>query len=334
MSKTGSANGSFFGNFIYNQLLRRRPHFLFDLSRAVDFSFVKAALKDFYVAWGRDPWDPVLMFKMVFLQFLYDLSDRDIEEQCTWNLLFKSFLGLSAEELPPDHTVLCRFRQRLGTEGFQRLFNQVVEQARAQGLVSDRLHIIDATHMTAKVDLFRLKKEHRNGDDDDRYVDRNSPDPDARFGRKTPKKGFYGYKSHVVQDADSELIVQVLTTPGNVPDGLVLPALAQAQAKELTGDKAYDSKINRHYLLGLGVSPGLYPRLPRPGRPRKSWRERPKIERKFAECKQFHGLRQARYWGLGKVSIQTLMVALVVNLKRWVTLLKLRSPALSWANAA
>ena len=274
------------------------------------------------------------MFKMVFLQFLYDLSDRNIEEQCTWNLLFKSFLGLSAEELPPDHTVLCRFRQRLGAEGFQRLFNQVVEQARAQGLVSDRLHIIDATHMTAKVDLFRLKKEHRDGDDDDHYVDRNSPDPDARFGRKTPKKGFYGYKSHVVQDADSELIVQVLTTPGNVPDGVVLPTLAQPQAKELTGDKAYDSKANRSHLATLGVASGLIPRRPRPGRPRKSWRQRPQIERKFAECKQSHGLRRARYWGLAKVTVQSLMVALVVNLKRWVTLLKLRSPALTWANTA
>ena len=167
----------------------------------------------------------------VFLQFLYDLSDRDVEEQCTWNLLFKSFLGLSAEELPPDYTVLCRFRQRLGAEGFQRLFNQVVEQARAQGLVSDRLHIIDSTHMTAKVDLFRLKKEHRDGDDDDYYVDRNHPDPDARFGRKTPRKDFYGYKSHVVQDADSELIVRVLTTPGNVPDGVVLPTLTQPKRR-------------------------------------------------------------------------------------------------------
>jgi len=272
MSKTGSANGSFFGNFIYDQLLRRRPHFLCDLSRAVDFSFVKAALKDFYVDWGPAPQAPVLMFKMVFLQFLYDLSDRDIEEQCTWNLLFKSFLGLSAEELPPDHTVFCRFRQRLGAEGFQRLFNKVVEQARGQGLVSDRLHIIDATHMTAKVDLFRLKKEHRDGDDDDHYVDRSSPDQDARFGRKTPKKGFYGYKSHEVQDADSELIVQVLTTPGYVPDGVVLPTLAQPQAKELTGDKAYDSKANRAHLAALGVASGLYPRRPRPGRPRKSWR--------------------------------------------------------------
>ena len=210
----------------------------------------------------------------------------------------------------------------------------MVEQARAQGLVSDRLHIIDATHMTAKVDLFRLRKEHWDGDDDDHYVDRNSPDPDARFGRKTPKKGFYGYKSHVVQDADSELILQILTTPGNVPDGVVLPTLAQPQAKELTGDKAYDSKANRSHLAALGVASGLYPRLPRPGRPRKSWRERPQIERKFAECKQFHGLSRARYWGLAKVTIQTLMVALVVNLKRWVTLLRLRSPAFSWANAA
>ncbi len=172
MSKTGSANGSFLGNFIYDQLLRRRSHFLHALSRAVDFAFVKGALKDFYVDWGRDPWDPVLMFKLVFLQFLYDLSDRQLEEQATWNLMFKWFLGLSAEELPPDHTTLCRFRQRLGAEGFQRLFNQVVEQARTRGLVSDRLH--------------------KDGDDDDHYVDRNSPDPDARFGRKSPKKGFYG----------------------------------------------------------------------------------------------------------------------------------------------
>jgi hypothetical protein len=84
--------------------------------------------------------------------------------------------------------------------------------------VSDRLHIIDATRLTVKVDLFRLKQEHRDGDDDDHYVDRNSPDPDARFVRKTPKKGFYGYKCHVVQDVDSELTVQALATPGNVAD--------------------------------------------------------------------------------------------------------------------
>ena len=44
--------------------------------------------------------------------------------------------------------------------------------------------------MTSKVDLFPLKQEQRDDDDDDHYVDRNSPEPDARFGRKTPKMGF------------------------------------------------------------------------------------------------------------------------------------------------
>lgn len=76
MSKTGSANGPFFGNFIYDQLLQRWPLFLSDRSKAVDFSFVK----DFYGDWGRDPME----------------------------VLFKCFLGLSAEELPPDHSTFCR----------------------------------------------------------------------------------------------------------------------------------------------------------------------------------------------------------------------------------
>ena len=314
--------------------MQRRSHFLHDLTRTVDFSFVKPALKDFYVDWGRDPWDPVLMFKMVFLQFLYNLSDREIEEQCTWNMMFKCFLGLSAEELPPDHTTLCRFRVRLGAEGFQKLFNQVVEQARAQGFVSDRLHIIDATDIAAKVDLFRLKKEHAQGDDDDTYVDRNSPDPEARFGRKSKKKGFYGYKAHIVEDADSELIVGLKTTPGNVPDGVVFTELIDGHPREATGDKGYDSAANHAHLEALGVASGIIRRRRPPGRPRNSRRERPKVERKFAEGNQRHGLKKARYWGLAKVSIQNLMVAIVVNLKRLVKLTLLAAPKPRLACAA
>jgi transposase len=195
MHKTGSANGSFSGNFLYDRLLAGREHLLLDLNRLVDFGFVCRACRDFYQDWGRDAWDPVLMFKMVCLQFLYDLSDREVEEQATFNLLYKWFLGLSAEERPPGHSTVCRFRARLGAEGFQRLFNQVVEQARAQGPVSDRLHIIDSTHMTAKVDLFRLKKEHRDGDDDDHYVDRNSPDPEPASAARPRRKAFTATKA-------------------------------------------------------------------------------------------------------------------------------------------
>ena len=47
-----------------------------------------------------------------------------------------------------------------------------------------------------------------------------------------------------------------------------------------------------------------------------SCRKRPSIERKFAEQKKCHGLRQARYRGLAKVTIQVLIVCMVVNCKR------------------
>jgi IS5 family transposase len=200
----------------------------------------------------------------------------------------------------------------------------VAEQARSQSLVSDRLQIINATHMTAKVDLFRLKKEHKGkGDNDDHYVDRKSPDADACFGRKSnksKKKTFYGHKAYKVEDADPEFIVQVKTAPGDVPDGTQLPALLGGRAGEATGDKAYDRETNHVHLATVGVTSSIIHRKPRPGRPRHSRRERPKTERKFSEGKNRHGLAKARYWGLAKVSIQSLMVAIVMNLNRLVKL--------------
>ena len=167
----------------------------------------------------------------------------------------------------------------------------------------------------------RLKKEHREGDDDNHDVDRNSPDPDARFGRKSKTKSFYGYQAHEVEDADAELIVRVKTTPGNVPDGTQLPELVAGRAGEATADKADDREANHAHLAPVGVACGISRRHRRPGRPRLSRRERPQIERKFAEGKNRHGLAQARYWGLAKVSIQVFMVALVSNLKRLVKLI-------------
>jgi len=50
-------------------------------------------------------------------------------------------------------------------------------------------------------------------------------------------------------------------------------------------------------------------------------RERPKIERKFADLKRFHGLREARYWGLAKMAIQFTLTAIACNLKRMLRLL-------------
>ena len=123
-------------------------------------------------------------------QFLYDLSDRQVEEQVNLHLACKWFAGLRLEEAGPDHSALCRFRARLGPEKFQQIFNQIVTQAWGAGLISDRLRIIDATHLAAKVDLFRLPLTPA---ETPLAQAPGSPDSDARFGRKSATKSCYGY---------------------------------------------------------------------------------------------------------------------------------------------
>ncbi len=56
--------------------------------------------------------------------------------------------------------------------------------------MTDALYILDSPDVAARVDVFRLTDTFQDGPDDQTYGDRHSPDPEARFGRKTPTKGF------------------------------------------------------------------------------------------------------------------------------------------------
>jgi IS5 family transposase len=234
-------------------------------------------------------------------------------------------VGLQPDETGPDHSVLTRFRARLGPEKFQEIFNELVRQARAAGLVHDRLRILDATDLAAKVDLFRLPSPPPGTPPSEAP---GSPDPDACFGRKSEKNSFYGYKEHLATDADSELITAVIVTPGNVPDSQVFAPLVDPPAREVTADKGYDTDENHAYLRARGQRSSLIlkrnrtnPQVLGQADP-DSQRQRPRIERKFAEQKRYHGLRQARYWGLAKVTMQALITCMVVNCKRIVRLLQ------------
>jgi hypothetical protein len=50
-------------------------------------------------------------------------------------------------------------------------------------------------------------------------------DPDARHGHKTAARGFDGYKGHIAEDPDSEIITDTIVTPGNTGDGSVAETL-------------------------------------------------------------------------------------------------------------
>jgi len=320
MLRAKSSQFSFYGNHIYDRVIPE-DHLLKLLDRAVDFSFVNELCRDAYTLdFGRPAYGPEMMFKIIFLQFLYDVSDRRIEEEVNFNLVLKWFIGLAIDESPPDSSSLTRFRDRLGEERFTNIFNHIVEIAREKGLVSDRLSIVDSTDVKAKVDTFKIK-----GNPD------ASPDKDARHGYKSEKKPFFGYKAHASMDSDSELITELDTTPGNTHDGEEFPKVVDTHSRMITADKAYDSNKNHRLLKRKRTTSAIIIKKNRKSpRLRKhqmkpeviaAQRERPKIERKFAELKRFHGFKEARYWGLAKMAIQFTMTAIACNLKRIVKLL-------------
>jgi len=127
-------------------------HYLRRLKAVIDFEPLRALVADCYVhGVGAPAEDPVRMLKLSLLQFQYDLSDSQVLRQAQVNVAFRFFLDLSLESPLPVPSLLSQFRTRLGEERFTRVFNEILRQARAQGLVKDRLRLKDATHLIANI---------------------------------------------------------------------------------------------------------------------------------------------------------------------------------------
>jgi IS5 family transposase len=117
------------------------------------------------------------------------------------------FVGLSLEDEVPDHTTLCRFRNRLVRDRLlERLFAELDDQLEGAGLVLKQGTMLDAT-------LIETQAAGRRGPGEARV------DPDAAYARRSGKPGStHGYKAHVGVDQGSGLIRSILTTPANVND--------------------------------------------------------------------------------------------------------------------
>jgi len=133
-------------------LLVPPDHYLRQVKEAIDFEAFRPLLEPYYSAHrGRPAVDPVFMLKLEFLAWHYGLSDREVMNEAQVNIAFRYFLDLPLGGKLPVPSLLSQFRQRLGEEGFQAVFDRLIEQSREQGLVKDRLRLKDATHVIANV---------------------------------------------------------------------------------------------------------------------------------------------------------------------------------------
>ena len=159
---------------------------------------------------GRKPFDVVLMFKVLVLQSLYNLSDEKIEFQIRDRISFMRFLDLSLGDAVPDEKTIWLFREQLTEAGLiKRLFQEFDTFLQEKGFSARKGQIIDASIVEAprqrnNREENRQIKEGQTPEDWSEQKKRQK-DTDARWTKKNGQN-HYGYKNHINVDVKHKLI--------------------------------------------------------------------------------------------------------------------------------
>jgi transposase, IS5 family len=198
---------------------------------------------------GRKPIDAILLFKLLILQQLYNISDEELEYQVNDRLSFMQFLGLSLEDAVPDATTLWLFRQQLTNSGkVSEIFEQFEGYLRSQGDVAQGGQIIDATLIP--VPKQRNKREEtqqiRQGEIPQDWQGQShklaQKDVEARWTKKNGVSHF-GYKNHVGIDVTHGFIRRYEITDASVHDSRIIGQLLDEtnEGDQFWADSAYRS---------------------------------------------------------------------------------------------
>jgi IS5 family transposase len=285
---------------------------------------------------GRKPIDAIVMFRMLVLQSLYNLSDEQVEFQVRDRLSFTRFLGLGLEDGVPDGTTLWLFRERLAkARMIETLFTRFGHYLEAKGYIARGGQMVDATIVPVP--------KNRNTKEENEAVKAGRPpqewaknpaknrqkDKDARWTKKNGKS-FYGYKNHVNADARHKLIRRYGVTDAAVHDSGKLDALLTKAntSVEVYADSAYRSAATEAKLRARGFKSRIHVRAGR-DRPlsqvqeaanRKKSKIRARIEHVFGAQETAPGGRIVRTIGLVRARAKIGLANLAYNIRRLVTL--------------
>lgn len=197
---------------------------------------------------GRKPFDVILMFKVLVLQSLYNLSDEKMEFQIRDRLSFMRFLGLSLGDAVPDEKTIWLFREQLTEAGvIKRLFEEFDQFLEEKGFCARKGQIIDASIVGAP--------RQRNSREENRQIKagqvpedwsdqkKRQKDTDARWTKKNGQN-YYGYKNHINVDVKHKLIRDYEVTSASVHDSQVFEGLLDEdnRSRDVWADSAYRSE--------------------------------------------------------------------------------------------
>ena len=138
-------------------------HLLRKINKYIDFSFINEICKPCYCADnGRPAIEPVVLFKMLFLGYLYGIrSERRLVEEVKVNIAYRWFLGYGISDRIPDASVIWqnRIRRFNGTYIPRQIFNEILKQAIEHKLVDVKILYSDSTHLKANANKNKYSEE-------------------------------------------------------------------------------------------------------------------------------------------------------------------------------
>jgi transposase len=301
-----------------------------------------------YAQGGRPSIPPEKLLRALLLQLLYTVrSERQLMEQLDYNLLFRWFVGLSMDDPVWDVSVFTKNRERLlDAELAQRFFNQVVTQARAQGLISAEHFTVDGTLIEAwagQKSFQRTQGKPTPPPDDPgnpsvnfrgerrcNATHQSTTDPQARLYKKAAgREAKLCYLGHLLMENRNGLVVNTRLTEA---DGYAERRAAVAMVEDipgfsrvtLGGDKGYDAKEFVRELRDHQVTPHLAQkpasaidrRTTRHSGYLRSQSRRQRVEEVFGWLKTVAALRKTRHRGQARVGWIFTLAAAAYNLVR------------------
>jgi transposase len=304
-----------------------------------------------YARGGRPSIAPEKLLRAQLLQMLYSIrSERLLMEEMDYNLLFRWFVGLNADDEVWDATTFSKNRDRLlEADVAQEFLARVVEQARAKGLTSDEHFTVDGTLLEAWAGAksFQPKDKKPTPPDDpgnptvnfrgeqrSNETHESKTDPDALLARKGGgKESKLSYSGNLLVENRNGLIVnaEVFQANGTAERDAALLMLEQIRGTKLVtvgGDKGFDTFGFVEECRNLRVVPHVAQNDARPGgsaidgRTTRhsgyaiSQKKRKRIEECFGWLKTIALMRKVRHRGVCKVHWIFTLACAAYNLVR------------------
>jgi transposase len=345
------------GFFSYVRLETRIPadHPLRAIRELVDaaLSELSRAFDRLYAREGRPSIPPERLLRALLLQAFYTVrSERQLMEQLDYNLLFRWFVGLSADDPVWDATVFCKNRDRLlDGDIAAKFFASVLNLPQVHKLLSSEHFSVDGTLIEAWASMKSFVPKDGGGkppsakDGGGRNAERDfhgekrkndthssTTDPDARLFRKgAGKEAKLCHMGHLMTENRNGLIVDARLTEANgTAERTTALAMIEDNASPgstVGGDRNYDTADFVAGCRERGCTPhvsqnnanrrsAIDARTTRHPGYRISTIKRKRIEEPFGWMKTIGGLRKTRHRGRGLVEWFFVLTATAYNLVR------------------